>query len=219
MPNIFCDEPIIAGYDGSAKYHIEGANAYFDLFHDIAYHVTEGYRMVLETEHFYISLGHDGVIKSKKEGSIQEFEKENECLNPFIHNSEDDEAPWVDYESTLFVGERLLDVQQIENYYLLTFDDFQMKVVPYQLYDDKFPQSLRNENHWSYNHILGAERHLKRKCNCGGEGELLIDFVSDYVVRCKSCKKSTYAEMIAENAIKEWNEGNIQCDLLDITIE
>ena len=219
MTNIFCDEPIIAGYDGSAKYHIEGANAYFDLFHDIAYHVTDGYRMVLETEHFYFSLGHDGVIKSKKEGSIQEFEKENEWLDSFIHDLGDGEALWVDYEATLFVGERLLNVQQIENYYLLTFDDFQMKLIPYKLFDDTFPPSLRNQNHWSYNRILGANRHLKSKCTCGGDGELLIDFVSDYVVRCKECKKSTWAEMIAEKAIKEWNDGHIQCDLSDITIE
>ena len=67
MKDIFCDEPIIAGYEGSDKYdYIEGTNAFFDLFHEIAYHVTEGYRIVLETEHFYISLGHDGVVKSNR---------------------------------------------------------------------------------------------------------------------------------------------------------
>ncbi len=219
MPNIFCDEPIIAGYEGSREYrNIDGANAWFDCYHDIAYHVTEGYRFVLETKNFYLSLGHNGVIKTPKESSIEEYEQEGEWLEPFIHDLEDDE-PWVGYKSTLFVGERLLDVRQVDNYYLLVFDDFQMKLIPYKLHDNTFPSSLRNENQWSYNHVLGAERHLTAKCPCGGEGELLLDFVSDYVVQCKHCQKSTWAEMVAEDAIKEWNEGQIQCDLSDITIE
>lgn len=220
MANLFCDEPILAVYEGSNKYdYVDGTNAYFDVFHDIAYHVTEGYRIVLETENFYISLGHDGVIKTKKECSIEEFAQKDEWLDSCIHDLGEGESPWVDYESTLFVGERLLDVQHVNNCYFLTFDDFQMKLVPYKLHDDNFPPSLRNENHWSYNHVLGAERYLTAKCHCGGAGELLLDFVSDFVVRCKKCKNSTYAEMIAENAIKEWNEGHIQCDLSDITIE
>ena len=218
MTNIFCDEPIIAGYYGSREYDdIDVDNAWFDCYHDLAYHVTEGYRMVLETEHFYISLGHDGVTKHLKICSIEDFEQDGEWLDPFIHDLED-ELPWVDYQSTFFVGERLLDVKKINNYFLLTFDDFQLKVIPHELKEDDFPY-LNNKNHWSYNYVLGAERHLTSKCTCGGEGELLLDFVSDYVVRCKNCKKSTWAEMVAEDAIKEWNAGHIQCDLLDITIE
>ena len=219
MTEIFCDEPIIAGYKGSREYNdIDGADAWFDKFHDIAYHVTEGYRIVLETEHFYISLSHDGVTKTNKNCTIKEFEQEGEWLDSFIHDLDEDEAPWIDYESTLFVGERVLDVQSIDGYYLITFDDFKLKLVPHKLHDDDFP-SFRSSNHWSYHHVLGAERHLTGKCRCGGEGELLLDFVSDFVVRCKKCKHSTYAQMIAKEAIEEWNAGYIQCDLSDIEIE
>lgn len=216
----FCDEPIIAGYEGANRYaYHDGTNAYFDWRYDLSYHVTEDYRIVLETENFYISLEHDGVIKSPKQCSIEEFAQTDECLEPLIDDWEKGGKPLVDYRSTLFVGERLLNVQQVNNYYLLTFDDFQLKLVPYKRHDDNFPSSHRNKNAWSYNHVLGAERHLIGKCHCGGEGELLLDFVSDFVVRCKKCKKSTYAEIVAEDAIKEWNEGHIQCDLSDIEIE
>ena len=217
---MFCDEPIIAGYKGCREYEdIDGDNEWVDVFHDIAYHVTKGYRIVLETEHYYISLSHDGVTKTAKNCTIEEFEQDGEWLDSFVHDPEDDDDfPWIEYEYTLFVGERVLDVQNIDDYYLITFDDFELKLVPHKLQDDDFP-SFGSANPWTFNHVLGAERHLTGKCNCGGEGELLLDFVSDYVVRCKKCKHSTYAQMIAEDAIKEWNAGHIQCDLSDIVIE
>ena len=219
MSEMFCDEPIIAGYNGCREYNdFHGDNAWFDVYHDIAYHVTEGYRIVLETEHFYISLSHGGVTKTDKNCTIEEFEQDGEWFDSFVHGLDDDELPWIDYEHTLFVGERVLAVQHIDDYYLITFDDFELKLIPHKLNEEHFP-SLSDYNHGSYFHVLGAERHLTGKCNCGGEGELLLDFVSDYVVRCKKCMHSTYAQMIAKDAIEEWNAGHIQCDLSDIVIE
>ena len=216
---MFCDEPIIAAYSGSREYDdISGANSFFDCYHDLAFHTTEGERIVLETKHYYISLGINGVTKHLKTSSIDEFAQEGEWLDPFIHTIEDGEPPWVDYESTLFVGERLHEVENKSDFYLLRFDDFNLKVVPHPLDEDDFPY-LRNADHWSYNRVYGANRHLTKNCHCGGEGELLLDFVSDYVVRCKECKKSTWAQMNAKDAIEEWNDGHIQCDLSDITIE
>ena len=48
---MFCDEPIIRVYLGQDEYDsIDGADAFLDCYHDLAYHVTEGYRIVLETE-------------------------------------------------------------------------------------------------------------------------------------------------------------------------
>ena len=226
MANFFCDEPIIAVYECMGEYEDEG-NSFLDCYHDLAYHVTEGHRLVLETEHFYLSLDVRGVSKCEKTSSIKEFEQPGEWLDPCIHELEEDESPWedekvespwVDYESTLFVGERLLQVENTSGYYLLHFDDFDLKVVPHVLNEEDFPGLYRADD-WSYNHVYGAERHLKNKCSCGGEGELLLDFVSDYVVRCKKCKKSSWAEMTAIEAIKGWNAGDIQCDLSDITIE
>lgn len=219
MAEMFCNEPIIAVYNGRREYNdFHGDRQWLDVYHDIAYHVTEGYRIVLETEHYYISLSHDGVIKTEKNCAIEEFEQDGEWLDSFVHESDDDELPWIEYEYTLFAGERLLDVQSIDGYYLITFDDFVLKLIPHQLEEDDIP-SLNEYDHWSYFHVLGAERHLTGKCKCGGEGDLLLDFVSDYIVRCKKCKHSTYAQMLAVDAIDEWNAGQIQCDLSDIVIE
>lgn len=217
---IFCAEPVIAAFEGSREYaDIKNANAFLDCYHDLAYHVTLGYRIVLETEHYFISLGALGVSLSDKTESIKEFMEPGEWLDPFIQtNLEENGHPWVDYESTLFVGERLRKVEKLDGLYVLDFDHFQLKLVPHDLDKDDFPSLWKND-HWSYNHVYGCERFLKKKCECGGTGELLLDFVSDYVVRCNNCKKSTWAAMNAIDAIEDWNAGELYCDLQKITIE
>lgn len=215
---MFCNEPIIRAYEGFDEYKsIEGANSWFDVYYDLAYHLTEGYRIVLETEHYYISLDIHGVTLCEKTVPIEMFQHPGEWLEPYIH-VDDGFTPWTSYESTLFVGERLHSVETMSDHFLLHFDDFMLKIIPHSLGDSDFP-SLRNKDHWSYNYVLGAQRHLARKCACGGNGELLLDFVSDYVVRCNKCKMSTHAHMIAVEAIKEWNDGRNECDLSNIVIE
>ena len=208
---MFCSEKILAVYKGCREYDdIHGSNSFFDCYHDLAYHVTEGERIVLETEHYYTSIGATGVVLNDKISDIAGYAQAGELLEPYVH--------WTDYESTLFVGERLCEVIKDEFGHTLKFDDFTLKVIPHDLAEDDV-SSLSRKNRWAYNHVLGANRHLKRSCACGGEGELLIDFVSDYVVRCNMCKKSTCAQMVAQDAIEEWNAGNNHCDLSDITIE
>lgn len=216
---MFCAEKVLAAYRGMREYEdIAGANSFFDCYHELAFHVTEGERIVLETESFFISIEVHGISKHPKTATIKEFEYDGEWLDPYIHILGDEDPPWVDYESTLFVGERLVEVENKSGYYLLYFDDFTLKVVPHALSEDDFP-SLRNNNNWSYNYVLGTKHLLTQKCSCGGSGELLLDFVCDYVVRCNKCKQSTWAQMNAQDAIAEWNSGHIQCDLSDVTIE
>ena len=203
---MFCNEKIVAVYLGQNEYHdIDGANCWFDIYHDIAFHTTEGYRLLLETDSYMISLGADGVTVTNKD----EFKPiEHEWLEEYVHNLE--AGVIVEFESTLFVGQRISSVDKNDEFYLIQFDDFSLKM-------DK---SLRNRDHCSYNNVLGFDRFIKTKCPlCGGEGEILLDFVSDYVVRCKSCKKSTCAEMQIRHAIENWNSGEVGCDLSDITIE
>lgn len=211
---MFCNEKIIAVYLGQNEYHdIDGANCWFDIYHDIAFHTTEGYRLLLETDSYMISLGSDGVSVTNKD----EFKPiEHEWLEEYVHNLEDEVI--VEFESTLFVGQRILTVDKNDDFSLIQFDDFSLKLYVYEL--GNMDKSLRNRDHWSYNNVLGFDRFIKAKCPlCGGEGEILLDFVSDYVVRCKSCKKSTYAEMQLRHAIDHWNDGEVQCDLSDTTIE
>ena len=216
---MFCDEEVIAAYCGTREYDdIDGANAFLDCYHDLAYHVTEGERIVLETANYYISLSARGIEKHPKTVTIEEFAQDGEWLDPYIHTFDDDDPPWVNYESTLFVGERLHRVEEKSGYYLLHFDDFDLKVVPHALNEDDFP-SLHNSDFMSYNYVLGAERYIKKKCSCGGNGKLLIDVDCDYLVRCEKCKKATLAYENAPGAFEDWNTGHIRWDASDITIE
>lgn len=215
--SVFCDEEIVAVYRGRRENDdIVGAKSFLDCYHDLAYHITQGKRIVLETENYYISISFDGVVKENKTVLITEYEKPGEWLDPFVH-LDDGEPPWVDYEVTLFVGERLLSVENKEEGFELTFDDFVLKVIRHPLNDADFP-SLQKDNHRSYNYVLGSERHLKR-CDCGGKGVLLLDFVSDYVVRCEKCKRATWAQMTAQDAIEEWNGGHLNWESSNITIK
>lgn len=213
---MFCDEKILKVYMGVVEYDdVYSHNAFLDCYHDIAYHCTDGYRLVLETENFAISLCKNGVVKQDKN---ELFEQDGEWLQNGIEFFEDGEAPWVHFETTLFVGERLLSVTKESEIYLLKFDDFVLKIIPHENGDSI--DGLHNQEHWSYNNVLGCDRHLKRKCPyCNGDGEILLDFVSDYIVRCKECKKSTWAGMSLIDAITDWNNGKLNCMVDEITIE
>jgi hypothetical protein len=213
---MFCDEPIKEVYIGSEEYYdVYNHKAFLDCYHGMAYYCTEGYRLVLVTENYAVSLSKDGVIREKREDL---HEKEGEWLREGVEYTEDDELPWVHYETTLFVGERILSVTENDGKYVIQFDDFSLKLIPCATDDEVV--GLWNKDTRSYNYVLGCDRHLKRSCpHCGGEGEILIDFVSDYMVRCKNCKKSTYAQMTLSEAIDEWNDGCGGCDSSDVTIE
>ncbi len=53
-----------------------------------------------------------------------------------------------------------------------------------------------------YNHLL------KRKCSCGGDAEMIIDFVTDFEARCSRCHLSTHAYIKPEAAAQHWNAGD-----------
>ena len=213
---MFCDEKILKVYMGVVEDDdVYSHNAFLDCYHDIAYHCTEGYRIVLETENYAISLSSKGVTKERKE---ELCENTGEWLQNGIELFEEDEPPWVHFETTLFVGERVLFVIQQDSIYLVQFDDFTLKLIPHS--NGESINGLHNQDHWSYNYVLGCNRHLKRKCpHCGADGEILLDFVSDYIVRCKKCKKSTWAAMNLIDAIEDWNNGELNCIIDDVQIE
>lgn len=56
-----------------------------------------------------------------------------------------------------------------------------------------------------YYPVIGCERLLKYRCKCGGEPEIIEDFVSDYEIRCKECKRSIWAGMTVQEAIDDWD--------------
>lgn len=219
---MYCDEKVMKVYVGQNESHnIEGADYWLDCLHDIAVHITPGYRLVLETENYMISLGADGVdLTEKSNFRSYDDERLEECVHviDFETGEGTKQAVFTDLETTLFVGERLLSVENNSAYFKLNFDDFVLKLIPYKL-NESFKRVMK-KNRWAYERVFGFERHLKSKCHfCGCEGEILIDPVSDYVVRCVECKQSTYAKIQIIHAIESWNKGEVQCDLDDIIIE
>ena len=215
---MFCDEVITKVYMGIADDPaIPAPEMFLDCFYEMAYHCTEGYRIVLETDHYAISLSSIGVTKESKQNLR---ERDNEWLRPGLEYMEEfeNEPPWVDFETTLFVGERVRSVEDTENGFLVKFDDFELKIIPHKYAEEIL--APRPKYHFSYRHVLGCDRHLKAKCpHCGGEGTILLDFVEDYIVRCRECKRSTWAGMNLIDAIEDWNSGTVPCDTTHIVIE
>lgn len=211
---MFCEEEVEEVYELTPDVPYSDEECFFDCCHDIAYHCTKAYKLVLKTKNYYLTLGYDGVRKYLNE---EEFVSNDVYLEPTIYNAEYDKVPWVDFKHTFFVGERLVDIKDDDGYYCAVFDDFTLKIIPYN--DGKEIKGCNNKHCGSYNYVYGCERWIKRKCDCGGRGEVLLDFVDDYVVRCNKCKKSTWARMNLIDAIEDWNAGYIRCDLGDIVIE
>ncbi len=213
---MFCEEKTEEVYECWPDYVTWHPEHFFDCYHDLALHLTKGYRLILKTNSYFICIGFDGVkVVPNTENIVSEDEYMEPCIHTFDYDK--DAVPWVDYESTLFVGEQLFDVKQENERYILTFNDFVLKVIPHDSPDDI--EGLHNKNHWSFNYVYGLDRLLSRKCDCGGKGEVLMDFVSDYVVRCSKCKKSTWAGINVIDAIDDWNNGETPCNLSDIIIE
>ena len=70
--------------------------------------------------------------------------------------------------------------------------------------------------------ILGASIKVVMKTMTRvDEHEIFAKFIGEPVnsVPRKNCKQSTWAQMVVQDAIDEWNGGNLEYDLQDITIE
>ena len=198
---MFCNEPIICVYERRYYGGKEQSRhtAILRLTGNFEYHTTEGYWLVLQTDNFVISMGYDGV---KKYHSMDEFCTEDE-LDPLF-----DIDGWITTEETLFVGERICSVDKIENGWVVTFDHFRLHLYGYH---ESNARDIDQYSNATNRHIpLSVGTHLlKRKCTCGREGEIYLDFVGDYFVRCNNCHASTWSEMCLIYAVDEWNNSDL----------
>jgi hypothetical protein len=210
---MFCDETIKSVYLGQPEFH-DRCGYFLDCYYDMTIHLCEPYRLIFETEHYYLSVQGDGVKVYDIRGPVDSIERDGEWIAPFIYIDERFHDVWEDYETTLFAGERLVSVTEVEGGRLLGFDDFELRLFPH-LSVDEFPCTRPH----SYGRMYGAERLITRKCTCGGNGELFIDFVSDYLVRCNKCHLSTFANQCACDAIEEWNDGSDLIEFADLPEE
>ncbi|MGN1122317.1 MAG: hypothetical protein ACI4RV_08110 [Eubacteriales bacterium] len=177
---------------------IKDNNAFFCFSPLIEYRVTDGHWMVFQTENDYISIGANGV----KRYETMPFATPEYDVSEVDFVDEDDSIEGI--ETTLFVGERLIQVDTEENRYVLHFDDFTMYLYPFAA--DDFWYACNAE----YLPIKGFERHITRKCECGGEPELMLDFVSDFYIRCSKCHKSTWATYELRSVIDDWNNNETE---------
>ena len=214
MTEYLCNEPIIAVYEGVQE--LSFADFFLDYCNEFAFHVTPGARLILETEGFYISLTANGVISEKKHPTLDDLRRAGERIDPCAYHLENPDIAFVEFAHTLFVGERLTEVKQVGGHYELRFDDFDFKIVPHECNENDFP-SLIGSNRQDYRRVLGMQRYLKKKCACGGTGELLLNFLFDFTVRCNKCKQATLPDC-ADGAIRSWQEGDREYDLSNINL-
>ena len=160
----------------------------------IEYRVTDGYWMVFQTENDFISIGADGVTRYE----TMPF------MSPDYVISKVDSDSIESLETTLFVGERLIQVEKEEHRFVLRFDDFTMYLYPYTADCFWYEQNATDLP------IKGFERHITRKCECSGEPELMLDFVSDFYIRCGKCHKSTWAAYELRSVIDDWNANKTE---------
>ncbi len=180
------------------KPEIKGANAYFCFSPVIEYTVTPGYAMILQTEADYIVLSYEGVqVFDELPYSREEF---------FIEEAEwhwDDGEPGSEIETMLFVGEHLVVVEKENDIFILQFDDFKMYLRPRETEAfGYFENSICVP-------IPGLNRHLTRRCECGGTAEVMVDEHDDFMVRCPQCHRSTYAGYHLGEAVNKWNDNNL----------
>ena len=202
MEKVFCEEKIKKDY---CNRHINDKdyeeNLLLDYYQDMAIHICGKARLVFETDHYYISVQIDGVYKINNEGPVSSIAEEGEFIEeyaPYDYDSEEDD--WTDYETLMFTGERLTEVKQNVEVWILVFDDFLFTLIPH-ISGETFPRNVA----YDFCRVHGTERFI-HKCDCGGTGNLYLDNVSDYYVECDKCGKSTWAWPVASDAIEQWND-------------
>lgn len=208
---MFCDEEIINAYMGQPEYDADDANEdyFFDYYFDMTLHLTRKFRIVLETENYYVSMEGQNIFLVEKKGPIDSIAYDYEYLESFRHEDDNDEenSVFTEYEHTLFCGQKINSVRKNKESYTVEFSNFKLKVICYS--------EGKNIPHFypsPYTRLLGTE-HLMKKCACGGTAILETDIVSDYGVRCEKCNMGTAASMWPCDAIEEWNEEK---QLLDV---
>lgn len=140
---MFCNEEIIAGFEGIKSYDDMDYPSFFDTSNGLTYYATKCARLILETEHYYISIGFNGVKRHKKTSSVHKLAEPDELIAPFdeIEEMNLDDNTLNCYESILFVGQRLNSVDTIADGYLLSFTNFKLKLIPKE-FDENDPSHI-----------------------------------------------------------------------------
>ncbi len=180
------------------KYEKENSDYFLQTIGEFAFHTTEGYALLFITENHFITLGYGGlnIYDLSYEFSEDKYE---------LWGLGDEE--WISEEETIFKGQRVISISQEENHKLIKFDSFEMKLYEYDEREEFIDRQEYFKRGW-INKMAVGNHLLTRKCECGGNGELLVDERNDFSVRCQNCHKSTYFDMILQYQIDAWNNGD-----------
>ena len=189
--DLFCDEPINRVYkiNRCGVFSERGKNAFLSFSPEMEYHCTEGFWVGFETDNHFIVAGYDGVKLFDNKEAFPLSEYEVDC---------DDWGGFESVETMIFKGERIKEVIEDEDVYVVHLDHFDLKLYPYF---DRFYYP------WPQNQdipIKAASHCIKRKCDCGGDAEVMFDFVGDFGIRCSKCHLSTYHTYILQKVLDDW---------------
>ena len=195
------NEPIIKVFELQYKEELlqDWHNAYLHTTGAFEYHVTEGYWMLLESENYYVTIGYDGVQKYNKPYVFDEAKFE------WWYNGDEE---WTDYKDTLLEGQKIHSIEAQDGYQTIYFDAFKLDLYVYGS-DDEF-----NANTGTFGdgkNVMAVGSHLLKKCSCGGNAVILCDERSDFAIRCSTCHKATYFDMILKERIDAWITGDSPC--------
>ncbi len=188
---MFCEEPIKATHRMYAMGYYEDMWEEPDYQDGVVYHATEGYWLVFETEHFFISIGTDGVLIYDSVVKLQQGGKT--LFNELF-----------ELESIVFPGECLHDVSESEKGWIVQLSDFQLRIVRHAPEENYEGQGFQTEiPFFGFDHVL-------KRCSCGGKPEFKVDCHDDFYVECNQCHKFTEAGYIPDRIVYDWNEGKVR---------
>lgn len=195
------DEPILKTFVLEYRSELlkDWQDAYLHMTGAFEYHVTEGYWILFESEGHYATVGYDGVKTYEKP---YEFPKEK-----YVWYYDGDEE-LTDHVDTIFSGQRIHSLRNFGEYKSIIFDSFELNLYVYGENDAFYDGSGTAFDGVS---VMAVGSHLLNKCECGGEGELLLDERGDFAARCKRCHKATYFDMELKARIEAWNRGERKC--------
>lgn len=178
----------------------EETDEYMFLFFSpcVELYVAKGSWLVFQTESGYVLIGADGVSFTKRLDDYRFPE-----YDFWDYGDENEDPPIVALETTLFVGERLLRMEKTRETYRLIFDHFSLETYPFSE-DRQYTPGFQS----CYIPIPCFERHIERKCSCGGQGQVMLDRVDDFFVRCEKCHRATWSQWHLPSVIEEWNNGD-----------
>lgn len=182
-----CEEPIKATHRMHAPGFYEDMWEEVDYQDGITYHAKEGYWLVFETEHKFITLGMDGVKTYDNAEALQMTG--NKLFNDMF-----------ELESIVFPGERFYDVIKNEQGWLVQLTDFELRIICHAPEEHYEGQGIRTEI------PLAGFDHVLLPCPCGGRPLFKMDRHSDFYVECARCHRSTEAGYIPERIVADWNE-------------